>query len=495
MVMLSCHLAGCMVGPDFHKPAAPKAQAYNQHPLPKKTANTTGAGNAGIAQVYARGRDIPADWWRIFHSSAINQLVNTGIKNSPTMTSAQAALTQAQETLYAQIGNTMVPAFDLGLSGERQRFPGASFPGNEIPSSIFNTFSAAMNVSYTLDIFGGLRREIEALQAQVDYQQFELLATYLSLTSNIVASAINVASFEAQIKATVALIAAEEGQLKIIKQQYQLGGVADTNVLSQQTLVNQARATLPPLQKSLSQSKHALAVLIGDTPNTRMPNINLDKLRLPKDIPVSLPSQLVNQRPDVRASEALLHAASAQVGVATANLFPQFTITGGYGWSATQIPNLFGNNTKTWNLIGQLTQPVFHGGALLAQRRAAIAAYQQAGAQYKQTVLQAFQNVADTLRALDTDARSFRDQKSAERAAHENAIITAAQYRVGGVSYADLLLAQQNYQQTRISSIQAQALRYSDTVALYQALGGGWWNRTASKCDAANRTNANLKCP
>ena len=484
-----------MVGPNFHSPKSPNVHSYNAKPLPKQTAGTPAAGRAGTQQKYIYGRDIPAEWWHVFQSQEIDKLVRMGIANSPTLVAAQAALRQAQETLNAQIGNLLFPALDVGVNGQRQRFAGSTFGGG-VPSSLFNLFNASVSVAYNLDIFGGSRRELESLRAQVDYQQFQLLATYLTLTSNIVTTGFTIASYESQIDATVALIKAAEKTLDIMRKQYDVGGIANTNVLAQQTLVDQALATLPPLQKSLSQSRHAMAVLIGEYPNTPIPSINLRKLKLPAQIPVSIPSNLVQQRPDVRASEALLHSASAQIGVATANLFPQFNITGSYGWTTSFLPGIFSSNNKAWMMATQLTQPAFHGGALLAQRRAAIAAYDQALAQYKQVLLQAFQNTSDALRAIETDARTFKSAKNAEISAFRNFIITRKQYKDGGVAYLNLLNAEQQYQQTRIASVQAQAMRYADTAALFQALGGGWWNRKFKKCpDHVNPTNASLTCP
>jgi NodT family efflux transporter outer membrane factor (OMF) lipoprotein len=253
-------------------------------------------------------------------------------------------------------------------------------------------------------------------------------------------------------------------------------------------LLAQTRATVPPLEKSLAQSHHALAVLVGAFPNAKLPVIHLDKLTLPGHLPVSLPSRLVSQRPDVLAAEALLHAASAQIGVATANLFPQITLTGALGWQSMNPGSLFSATSKNWSMMGQLAQPIFQGGALLAQRRAAIAAYEQARAQYRQVVLQAFQNVADSLRAIELDAQTLRAQMNAERAARRTLSLTQQQYRLGGASYLGLLNAQQQYQQTRIARIQAEAARYNDTAALFQALGGGWWNRSQKMCQSGYQT-------
>jgi NodT family efflux transporter outer membrane factor (OMF) lipoprotein len=467
-----------MVGPNFHPPASPHVARYTHTPLPAKTVSVASAGKAGKAQHYMNGQDISAEWWYLFRSPPINDLINTGLANSPNLAAAYAALRVAQENLNVQIGNSLLPAFNAQVGGQRQLFSGLSTNSGTATSPIFNLFNANVNVSYTLDVFGGARRQIEALAAQVDYKQFQLIAAYLTLTSNIATTAITVASLQAQIDATKALIRAEKNQLTILRDQYRLGGVAESNVLTQETLVEQTIATLPPLEKSLSLNRHALSVLVGAYPNGPLPTVKLDTITLPTKLPVSLPSRIVRQRPDVRASEALLHAASAQIGVATANLLPQFNLTGSYGWLAATPSTLFGTNTNVWSIATQITQPVFHGGALLAARRAAIAAYDQTFAQYRQIVLQAFQNVADSLRALETDARTFKAQKAAEIAARNNLRLTTDQYRLGGVSYLSLLTAQEQYQQTVIARIQSQAARYTDTVALFQSLGGGWWNKS-----------------
>ncbi|MHB1221580.1 MAG: efflux transporter outer membrane subunit [Gammaproteobacteria bacterium] len=476
LLLLTISLTGCMVGPNYHRQPAPLIWKYNSKHLPNKTVATPGTGKAGVAQQYVNNEDIPAEWWKLFHSEAINSLVTTGISNSPNIGAAYAALRQAQENYYTQIGNTLLPAFDLGGTAQRQLFNASGF-GGEIPSSIFNLFNVSVNVSYTLDVFGGARRLVEAFGAQVDYQQFQLIGAYLTMTANIVTTSIAIASVQAQIEATEFLIREAESQLKVLRGQYRLGGISLANVASQEALVGQTRATLPPLQLSLSQNRHALSVLVGEYPGGPLPAIRLSQLTLPKNIPISLPSNMVRQRPDVRASEALLHAASAQVGVATANLLPQFPITGAYGWQAGVPSRLFSTQSNLWNIAAGVTQPLFHGGALLSQRRASIDAYQQALMQYKQTVLQAVQNVADSLRALETDARTLRAQKEAERAAYTNLRLTENQYRLGGVSFINLLTAEQQYQQAKISLIQAEAARYADTAALFQSLGGGWWHK------------------
>lgn len=474
-ILLPAFLTACMVGPNFHSPRSPRVKQYTEKPLQKKTASAHVHG--GQSQNLLIGKDIPILWWELFHSPEINQLIRVGLANNPNLAAAAASLRQAQENVNVQIGNSLWPAFDATGFAQRQRYSELQIGLPTSFSPTFNLFYASVNVAYTFDFFGGARRQIESLRAQVDYQQFQVIAAYLTLTSNIVTTATNVASFKAQIAATKDLIKAQQGLLTIFNKQFELGGVSKATVLQQQTLVEQSRATLPPLEKNLAQAKHALSALVGTFPDGPLPTLNLDRLKLPTKIPLSLPSRLVRQRPDIRSAEASLHAACAQIGVATANLFPKVTLTGNYGFISTTLSNLFSSQNIVWSIQGQVTQPIFHGGALRAQRRAAIAAYQQAEAQYRQTVLQAFQNVADVLRALETDAEALKAQTLAEKAARLSLELNMQQYRLGGVSYINLLNAQQQYQQTRISRIQAQALRYSDTAALFQALGGGWWHK------------------
>lgn len=474
--LFTAALSGCMVGPNFHSPAPPKTLSYTRHRLPDKTTSIPESGRAGKSQHYVVGEDIPAEWWTLFHSPALNQLIQIGLKNSPNLAAAEATLHQAQETLNAQIASSLFPSVTAQLGGQRERFSSQTF-GSSVGSNIFNLYNAGVNVSYTLDFFGAARRQIEALQAQVDFSQFELEAAYLTLTSNIVTTAITSAALEAQIQATHELIQSQEDQLQIVRRQFHLGGTSQADVFSQENQLAQTRATLPPLEQSLAQSHHAMSVLVGALPSDiEIPDFNLDKLNLPTRLPVSLPSSLVRQRPDIRASEALLHAACAQVGVATANLYPQITLTGSYGWTSDRLAHLFSPANVVWNYGAALTQPIFDAGALRAKKRAAVDAYEVAAAQYRQTVLQAFQNVADTLRALENDARTLRAQKQAEIAARESLRLTRKQFQLGGVSYLSLLNAERTYQQIRISRIQAEAARFNDTAALFQALGGGWWN-------------------
>ncbi len=484
-IILACFcelLTACMVGPDFHSPASPQTKNYTEKKLPKKTTSIAAKGTAGKAQYFLLGQKLPAEWWTLFHSEALNQLISQGLANSPNLVSAQAALTQAKEAVNAQIGASLYPALNAQASATRQKFSDATLGFNNASNPTFNLFNPAFNITYTLDFFGGARRQIEALRAQVNYQAYLLEASYLSLTSNIATYVINAASIRAQIKATQELIQIQANTLKIVQEQYRLGGASGSEVLTQETTLAQTRATLPPLEQNYAQVQHVLAALIGVFPSeARLPRIELEELTLPKKLPISLPSELAKQRPDIQAAEALLHAASAQIGVATANLYPQITLNGSYGWESEVANTLFSPHTKVWSIGGQILQPLFNGGALLAKRRQALAGFEQAEAQYRQTVLQAFQNVADSLRAIENDARSFRAQKQAEQAAKNSWQLSRQQYRLGGVSYLSLLTAERLYQQTKIARIQAQASRYNDTVALFQALGGGWWSQAAAK--------------
>ncbi|MFT4059709.1 MAG: efflux transporter outer membrane subunit [Legionella sp.] len=473
ILLLSLQTA-CMVGPNFRSPPVPLVKQYTETPLPAKTVKTKGPG--GQAQAFLKNRDIPLLWWELFSSPEINELVHAGLAHNPTVAAAAASLREARENWKVEIGNSLLPSIDASMMVLRQRYSGVQIglPGDSVTFSIYNP---AFNLSYTLDLFGAARRQIESLRAQIDYQQFELIAAHLTLTSNIVTTAINIASYQAQIDATKDLIRAEASVLKVLKDQYRLGGISNADVLTQQTLVEQSKATLPPLEKNLSQSKHYLSTLIGTVPDGPLPLIKLERLHLPTELPLSVPAMLVRQRPDVRASEALLHAACAQIGVATANLFPQLTLTGSEGWINSSWSQLFTAPNNVWSIAAQVAQPLFHGGALFAQRRATIAAFDQAASQYKLVVLQAFQNVADVLTAIETDARALQAEIRAEDSARASVNLITAQYRLGGVNYINLLNAQQQYHRARLSRIQAQALRYTDTTVLFQALGGGWWHK------------------
>ena len=478
-VALGLSMSGCAVGPDFKSPQAPavadESRPYTPTPLPAQTASAPGTG--GASQHLALGQDIPAMWWQLFRSEPLDQLIRSALTQSPTLAAAQAALRQAQESYEADAGRKLYPAVTGELQAGRERLSPAEggIPGN----NVFNLYNATVNVSYTIDAFGANRRELEGLQATVDYQRYQVEAAYLSLTSNLVTTAIQEASLRAQLKATRDVVDAESKSFGLVQKQAQLGAIARSTVLAQQALLAQTQATIPGLEKALAQTRYQLAVYAGRLPGDGgLPEFGLDTLRLPEDLPVTLPSALVRQRPDIRASEALLHEASAQVGVATANLYPQITLSGSIGQQSLKPDKLFSSGSAAWSIGAGLLQPIFNGGALQANKRAAIAAYDQAAAQYRLTVLNAFLNVANTLRALDRDADALSSQAEAESLARQQLDLVTRQYQLGAVSYLSSLDAQRTYQQTRIALVQAQAARYADTAALFQSLGGGWWNRT-----------------
>ena len=469
-------LAACAVGPNFRAPAPPETTRYTPDPQPKVTAAAPGP--AGAAQTLVPDRDIPADWWTMFQSEPLDQLVRRALRGSPTVDAARAALRSAQASYEAGRGSLLVPALDAQAAATRERVPGAAFGQPSLPGSVFTLFNASVNVSYRLDVFGGSRRQLEALRAQTDFQRWELEAAGLSLTGNVVTTAISVASLRAQIAAVADIVASEREQLKVVERQFAAGGVSRVDVLAQSSLLAQTEATLPELEKALAQAENRLAVLAGHPPDrSELADFELQGLTLPTELPLSVPTKLVRQRPDVEAAEALLHQASAQIGVATANLFPQLNLSGLIGSESVVAGDLFGTGTATWSAGAALLQPLFHGGELTARRRAAIADFDRAAAQYRETVLSALQDVADTLRALEADARNLRAQAQAEALAADSLEITKKAYRAGGVSYVALLIAQRQYDQARQSRVQAEAARYADSAALLQALGGGWWNR------------------
>jgi NodT family efflux transporter outer membrane factor (OMF) lipoprotein len=468
-------LAGCAVGPDFHTPPAPTVKGYTPEPLPAKTASAEVAG--GQAQSFKPGQDIPGQWWALFHSKSLNTLVEQALQNNPDLQAARASLKQAQENVYAGIG-AFFPSIDAKGSATRQKTSGSQFGQPGKAGSLYTLYDASVSVSYGIDFFGYDRRQLESLESQADYQRFQLEAAYLTLTSNVVTTAVQEASLRAQIAATKEIIASEDRQLAILQQQYNAGAVSLADVLAQRTTLAQSQASLPPLQKQLAATQNQLATLVGLFPSQGHGEpFDLSTLQLPAELPVSLPSKLVEQRPDIRAAEAQMHDASAKVGVATANMLPEFTITGSYGTVGTTGSELFTPSSEIWNIGAGLLQPIFRGGTLLHERRAAVANYEKMAALYRSTVLAAFQNVADTLRALQSDADALAAQNQAEQAAADSLGLAKDQFEAGAISYLTLLNAQKAYEQTRIGLVQAQATRYADTAALFHALGGGWWNR------------------
>lgn len=468
-------LTGCAVGPDFTPPPAPPGSGYAPEAHPAATTSAAD-GQVGSVQKFAVGNDIPGEWWKVFHSKEIDALIVEALHANPNLHAAQATLWQAKETLYASAGS-LLPSVTGLASPTREQFSPAEF-GQPGGPQIFNLYQATINVSYTPDVFGGVRRQIEANAALAEYQRFELEATYLTLTANVVTAAVQEASLRGQIEATQEIIKAESDQLTVVRNQFDAGAATRADVLQQESEVAATEATLPPLQKQLEQQRHLLLALIGHFPNEAgHDHLTLAQLYLPTNLPVSLPSQLVEQRPDIRAAQAQLHQTSALIGVAIANRLPQLSLTGQYGNMALTPAALFTPGAVVWTIGAGVTQPLFEGFTLLHQERAARAAYEAADGQFRTTVLNAFQNVADALRALQLDAATLRAQQHAVRVASETFDLTRGQYRLGAITYVVLLNAQRSYQQARLALVTAQAARFADSAALFAALGGGWWNR------------------
>ena len=466
-------LAGCAAGPDFRTPAAPAVDAYRKDPLPAATVETKAP--TGDAQRFVSGVDVPAQWWTTFANDELSRRITQALAHSPSVASAQAALRQAQENANATRG-ALYPSVDANAGVQRANANslgvGASEPG---APSVFSLYNAGVKVNYTLDLFGATRRGVEADTAVADYQRFQLEGTYQTLAANVATTSFREASLRGQIRATEEIIDVYNKELKLTEAQNQIGAKSLADVLVIRTQVATAAATLPPLRQQLAQTQTQLAVYLGEFPSqSQLAALDLDALGLPHDVPVSLPSTLTRQRPDVRAAEATLHQATAKVGVATANLFPQITLSGSLGSSALHSGDLFSSGTKAWSIGANLLQPIFRGGSLRAQKRAAEAGLDKAAADYEQTVLGAFQNVADALRALELDAENLRAQAQAEQSAAQSLELVRIQYRNGSASYLQELDATRQYQQTRLGLVQARAARLADTAALYTALGGGW---------------------
>ena len=471
-------LASCEVGPDFRRPAPPAVTGYTPEPMSGRTGSAAVAG--GESQRFVQSLDIPGQWWTLFRSPALNALVEQAIAANPSLPAARAALRQARENVYAERGS-LYPTISAGFSTSRNKSSASLSPVTSGTALYYSFYTPQVTVSYAPDAFGGTRRQIESLVATAEAQRFELEAAYLTLTSNVVGAAVQEASLRGQIAATEEIIKVDGEGLGILRRQLQLGQVAGADVAAQEAALAQAQAMLPPLQKQLEVERDLLTALIGRFPNQQpAEKFEIAALHLPEQVPVSLPAKLVDQRPDVRAAEAELHAASAQIGVAVAARLPQFALTGNAGSTALAFAGLATPGNVFWTVAGNVTQTLFDAGALLHKQRAAEAAFDQAAAQYRSTVIAALQNVADSLRALQTDADAQTAAAAAQQAAATSLDITRRQLQLGAVNYLALLIVESSYQQALSGVVQAQASRYTDTAALFQALGGGWWNRAAA---------------
>ncbi|HLY96041.1 MAG: efflux transporter outer membrane subunit [Sideroxydans sp.] len=487
-------LCGCAAGPDFKRPDAPAATAYA---APAATQQTEAAQALhGEAQKFVPGRDIPFEWWTLFQSPQIDALIKRAFKTNPDIGAAQAALRQAQEYTAAQQG-FFYPTVSASYSPSRNKLAGnmgGNSPGQQGNGTVIQTYTnpagpkyngpayynfhiAQLTVGYVPDVFGTNRRLVEAAQAQVEMQRLQLEAAYITLASHVVAAAIQEASLRAQIEAQLKIVSLNRQALEIARNQLQLGYVSEMEVTQQEMTAALAQQALVPTQLQLEQTRNLLRVLAGNTPDQDIEEtFTLEALHLPQELPLSLPSKLVEQRPDVRMAEAQLHYASAQYGVSIANTLPQFAISGAIGGMASTPAWMFRNGGGFFDLTANVAQTIFDGGTLRAKSRAAEQGLNQAGAQYRSVVMTALQDVADTLYVIQSDARALKAAAAAAQAASKMGDMTRQQYEAGRVDFQTLLVVQQNEQLATINLVQAQTNRLGDTAALFQALGGGWWN-------------------
>jgi NodT family efflux transporter outer membrane factor (OMF) lipoprotein len=475
---LSALLAGgCTVGPDFVRPAPPAVSAYTPVPM-QRTADTPNVVEGG-AQDLAAGQDIPQRWWELFDSSALNTLVERSLQNNHDLKAAEAALLSAHENVLAQRA-AYYPAITATASATRSKSSTDLSPTPSSGALLYSLFTPALSVAYVPDVFGANRRQVELVSAQEQATGYQRQAVYTTFVSNIVVAVIQEAALRAQLSTTESLIDLNEHSLTVLRAQKLHGYATQLDVAAQESAVAQARATLPPLQKQLEIQRNLLATLSGNYAGNGLPErFGLDQLHLPSTLPLSIPSQLIEHRPDVRQAEENVHAASAAVGVAVAARLPNITLTADAGKSAVTLGALSSAGTNFWDLGAALAQPVFDGGALLHKERAARAALQQAREQYRSTALTAFQNVADALVAIQRDSEALQAAAASASASKVTLDTVRVQRGAGYANYLQELAAEQSYQSALLQQIQAQAGRLADSVALLQALGGGWWNRAA----------------
>ena len=464
-----CALAGCAVGPNFQPSAPPAVDRYTRQPLPART-----SAGAATAQQLLPGAPVAARWWTLFGSAKLDALEDEALAASPDLASARAALRQAREAWLAQRA-ARFPTATLAADAERARNSVTIAPPLANNSEVYSLFTAGLNISYVFDVFGGVRRQVEAAAAQADNQRFVAEGVYLTLTTNVANAAIQLASLDAQMDDTSRIIAAARTTLDITRAQQKLGEAGTADVAVAETALEQAEQLAPPLQKQIDQQRDLLAALIGRPPSAAPADrFELADLQLPPTLPVSIPSALVRQRPDVQAADANVHVASAQVGVAVAARLPSFSLTGGPGGASSDLATLFANGNALWSVTGGVTAPMFDAGALRHKQKAAEAALDQAKDQYRSAVLVALQNVADVLHAVLNDAQTLDHASAAEASAAKSLSLTRSQYQHGQVGVLAVLAAEGAWRQAEVTLSQARAARYADTVALYQALGGGW---------------------
>jgi NodT family efflux transporter outer membrane factor (OMF) lipoprotein len=462
-------LVGCASGPDYTRPESLYVTEFATVEHPTKTVESPGV--HGGSQQFANSTT-PGEWWKEFKSDKLNNLIVQALDASPSLAAAQATLRQAQHNRAASSGATELPQINAKLGAQRL---GANNAAAGLPQGerTYDLYSATVAVSYDLDLAGGNRRALEALTAQADYQSYQLEGSRLTLAANLVLTAITQAQLAAQIDATNTLLRGQAEQIAITRKRAELGAGTQLEILALEAQMEQTRAGLHGFQNKKEQTRHLLAVLSGNAPVGKSSHdFELADFSLPGTLPISVPSEWVRRRPDVRASEALLQTASAQYGVAISKLYPQLTLTANLGSQALTTASLFGAGSLIWGLGGQLLQPLFNPG-LRANTKALEAGMDAAKANYQQTVLQSLRNVADVLRTVENDALAQQSLESAHSSATRALKMVERQYALGSVSYLQLLLSQQQVQQAHINTLEVRARRLSNTVTLYQAMGGG----------------------
>jgi NodT family efflux transporter outer membrane factor (OMF) lipoprotein len=463
-------LGGCTSGPDFVRPAAPRAQQYTDS-APAATAGVARTGAPDGAQRIMFGADVAPDWWNLFRSDALDELLGQAMAGSPTLAAAQNTLARAQELTAAAAG-ARYPRVDLTGGAGRQKY-GKEFLGPLTAPPPFTYFAGGAVVNYTFDTAGGIARSIEERRALFEYQRQELRAAHLALCGNVVSQAIAIASASERIRAINALLEEDKRNRGLVQTSFDAGNTTRVDVLLADSQLANDVTLLPPAAQDLAIAHHALAVLVGRAPGEwSPPELDFGKLTLPGTLPVSLPSELVRQRPDILAAEAELHAATAQVGVATANLYPHITLTGSVGQQALTLGTLFASGNGVWTLTSGLTAPIFDGGTLRAERRADIDAMQASAANYEETVLQGLRQVADVLTGIDQDAELLAAETHAVDAAQASLNLARESYRAGNVGVLQVLDAERAYSRARLDYVRVQAQRYADTAQLFLALGG-----------------------
>lgn len=466
--LAACALAAgaCTVGPNFTRPAAPTADRYTPQALRGEERSAD-----GTMQHISLGQDVEGSWWTLFRSDAIDNIVNEALEHNRTLAASTATLEQARELAAAQAGSRY-PQIAATAGIGRQKY-GEEFLGGLARPFAFTYYTVGPTVSYTLDLSGGIARGVEGSRAEAEVAQHELDAAYLTVTGQAVLQSLAIASTRAQIATLETLIAQDRDNLKLVQSAFDNGSVARIDVLAAQSEIVDDLTLLPPLRQDLAKAHHALSVMLGRVSASKLPpDVALDEITLPLELPVSLPSELVHRRPDILAAEAQLHVATSAVGVASSNLYPKIQLSATAALETLNADRLFDRTSAAWSLISGMTQPIFDGGTLRAEKRAAVDAMHASAANYEQTVLEAFAQVGDLLEALDHDAEELDAQTQAERGAQGRLELTRESYAEGNSGVIQVLDAERSYQRARLGYVRATAQRYIDTVQLFLALGG-----------------------